>query len=274
MFSTSTTIAIGSSWRAPVPSESVSKAQIALSKCNLGHRFTEISAGLKVDLARDTDLVLALYGVDGPFSPWRILGDSFLDTVRFEPDTPPRRRKQARMPKIRCFAIDSENRLVSFDGGPWRCSGWAYSTVQELITEILYPLELLEPGHAKKALPILRTQVSEAPQLPHETRVEIHRSPPGVPSWKIRTADTLAEILGICAETEAAPTRFSFHICDLANKENGTSHLSHLDHDQVRWHVPDLTAQSAPTAEGVPTDRLGLFGEFDTTRASRPSATA
>jgi hypothetical protein len=259
---------VSKSFNGSVPESSLDEVRSALIKAELEDKFDALVAdGLTVSLIGDVDLLIALYGESGPFSAWRILSIDDCGSVPQVASVPSllsANKVMEHMPDLRCFSIDDENRLVSYDRKPWTHAGWNYNAVGSFITEVAYGLDMLSPGFAKRAIPEVREKLRKASPLPPDTKLIVTRAPAGVDKWRIGTADEIARGLGLVGQTEPAPSRYSFHFREVLGELNSLLlyKLNGFDQSQVVWNISDAQASpitAAPNAEREPQLSFALF---------------
>ncbi|RQQ77933.1 hypothetical protein DF134_36385 [Burkholderia stagnalis] len=108
------------SWRATLPASAREEVRAMLEKAGFASQFDTIARdGLNATLYGDTALLRSLFGVDAGMSPWRVFSHNNVGTLPIEvPATRNVAVKDADIPVVRCFAIDSNLRLVA-DGDKW-----------------------------------------------------------------------------------------------------------------------------------------------------------
>ncbi|WP_090812823.1 hypothetical protein [Paraburkholderia tuberum] len=175
---------VSTSFRAAIPEASLDDVRSSLTAAGFAGRVDEVVGGqADVSLHGDAALLEAIYGESGALSAWRVLREHDCSSVPVAADLKlPSRASSAldRMPAVRCYKIDDENRLVSFDGQPWENAGWQYSAIGSFITDVAYPIEMEAAGFAKAAIPVYRELMRNAAPLPGETVIEITRLPQGL----------------------------------------------------------------------------------------------
>lgn len=188
-------------------------------------------------LYADADLMLALYGEQGLFSPWRIIDHSDYRTLSDASLGPAANgypgKAKVESPAIVAYKLDNENRLVKIGDAPFHHEGWEYSAVGAFITNVAYDAEMQQAGSAKKMIPAFRETLSTAPELPMGVRVAIRRITEDASEYARREAGKLALIAGVSADAE----RFE---CALSLFEHNESQhaLRALGKDQVEWIMP------------------------------------
>jgi hypothetical protein len=236
---------VSTSFRAPIPKSSLEAVRESLAAGGFGDRIDEIASGkAEVSLKADTALLDAIYGEKGPLGLWRVLDVHACSSLMVDEDLKlPAASASSidRMPEVQCYAIGDENRLVSLDGRPWDQAGWQYEAVGRFITDVAYPLEMVAPGFAKRAIPVFRDALSGAKALPAETVIEVVRLPEGLEEHCGRLADNLASDLGLADEEGRAPAQFSFRYGDIPAdpRDMLRYRLCALRSQQVTWSVPD-----------------------------------
>jgi hypothetical protein len=200
---------VGQALDARIPEKAIGDVRLCLAKANLQSRFDALVAGgLPVSLYADADLLMALYGEDGPFSAWRVLCVDDCGSAPVTVPVPrllPAAQVMKQMPGVSCHAIDGESRLVSLDGKPWHYVGWQYSAVGSFFTEVAYGIEMAHPGFAKRAIPEYRDMLRKASVVPPDTKLTITRAPDGVGKWAVASADELARAVGVASPDQLAP---------------------------------------------------------------------
>ncbi|TDN59049.1 hypothetical protein [Paraburkholderia sp. BL10I2N1] len=242
---------IAKSFSAAIPVEKAEEARLAMIRSGFEKQYDGIvKGGFIASLHADADLLLALYGEGHVLAPWRIFDAGDCRTVPFQVPVPKAAKDPlAAMPKVRCLAVDSSNLLMAIGSMPWRESGWAYSALQDFVTDVAYARELEFPGFAAKAIPIVREALRDPEPVPGETNVTVRRDASSG-AWHRRSADELAQRLGHAAEGAQAPEEFSFRFSQLSGEhERALKYkLCSLDASQVHWDVPAV-ATAIETAD-------------------------
>jgi hypothetical protein len=230
------------SFYATVPETQFADVHASLVRAGFEARAEELAAGnLNVFLHADIEILLSIFGNDGPLGVWRILKEYDSGTVQI--DVPiPKASKQAmeRMPEVRCHAIDDENRLVAIGSAPWRHAGWQYNAVGSFVTEVAYSIEMETPGFAEKAIPAFRDAIRGATSLAATTRITVTRSPEGADEWRVRRADEVAQRLGIVSDGECAPDTYTFafgDLCQRADADRLLFGLGGFSDAQLHWEI-------------------------------------
>jgi hypothetical protein len=257
---------VGQAFDAPIPEKALDDVQQCLANANQQSRFDALVAGgLSVSLYANVDLLIALYGEDGPFSAWRVLSADDCGSVSVTAAVPrllPASQVMKQMPGVRCHAIDGHSRLVSLDGQAWHHAGWQYSAVGSFITEVAYGIEMVHPGFAKRAIPEYRDMLRKASPVSPDTKLTITRAPDGVGKWAVASADELARAVGVAAADQSAPDQFSFYFRDVLGELSSQLlyKLEGLDRSQVVWDVPASGLASAvPISDCSSQFSLSLF---------------
>ncbi|TFE36939.1 hypothetical protein E2553_45775 [Paraburkholderia dipogonis] len=260
---------VSTSFRAAIPEASLDDVRSSLTAAGFAERVDEVVGGqAKVSLYGDAALLEAIYGESGALSAWRVLREHDCSSVPVAADLKlPSRDSSAldRMPAVRCYKIDDENRLVSFDGQPWENAGWQYSAIGGFITDVAYPIEMEAAGFAKAAVPVYRELMRNGAPLPGETVIEITRLPQGLEDYCARVADELAGYLGLADGEGHAPERFSFRFGDVPAEPRGSAmyKLCNLRSQQVKWTLPQDTASTQSVDEATSTDLVQMILELD-----------
>ena len=237
----------GSSLYAAIPSDRLEEARIALMRLGRLDAFDAILAGqVSVCLHDDIDMILAVYGVNGPLAPWRILDRGECLTVPQPRLAAPVRCGNVSAPPARVYKLDDQELVVQIGAAPWQHGGWRHSVVGNYVTDVAYALELQKTGSAKRSIAQFRDLCDAAPPLPDGTRVQITRSPADVDQWHLDQADKLATALGLVAQGQPAPETFTCTLADVV-ADNALYSLCHLDKKQVMWDVSVTNNTATPT---------------------------
>jgi hypothetical protein len=235
---------VGSAFDAIIPEKSLDEVRRSLANANQHSRFDAlVDCGLSVSLHADVDVLIALYGEDGPFSLWRVLSVDDCGSTPLQASVPrllPAAHVMEQMPDVRCHAIDGQSRLVSLDGKPWHHAGWQYNAVGSFISEVAYDLEMAFPGFAKRAISEYRDTLRNASAVPSDTKLNVYRAPGGASKWAVASADELARAIGVAKGEQTAPDQFSFLFRDVLGEQSNQLlyKLASLDRSQVVWDVP------------------------------------
>lgn len=217
--------------------EQLELAKKALMRAGLEDQIARLGGDYTFRLHDDADILLALYGVKGPFSPWKILdhrnGRTLSDTSLAPAANGYPGKAKVEAPTIMAYKLDNENRLVKIGDAPFHHAGWQYSAVGAFITDVAYGLEMQCAGSAKKIIPAFRDTLNAAPELPVGVRIAIRRITEGSSNYSIRETEKLAKIAGARADAE----RF---VCDLSALAHSKSQhaLRALAKNQVEWIMP------------------------------------
>lgn len=230
-----------SGWRAALPEEAKDRVSESLRISGLGHRAEAFEGeGLLASLYEDTALLRAIYGVNGALGPWRAFPHGETSTAD-RSDIPAVRNvpvPSSDMPSVRCFAIDSNTRLVASEDGRWMDGMWAYSALSRYAQGPALERELVQPGFAKSAIPIVREALNNAPKLPGRTRITVRRNS-CTEDYRKRTVDELAREMGLVGETEIAPDEFSFVFADIAGDDaERIKYRIGSMRESITWDVP------------------------------------
>lgn len=239
---------LSDAWNAPLLRKDWLPAKAALESLGRIDVVTELDEGREVALSlhSDAEALVALFGINSPFGPWRILqhGDT-LTTV--DKDLVPKPAiGKVRMPVYRFYKLCAREQdlLQSVDGGPWQVVGWEYSAVGDFLRHVAYPAEVVCTGSAKSMIAAYRKMIQSTPVAPMNTTVTVTVEPEGVHSWKIDGAKRLAVALGHAEEGGPVPDSFVTTLAELeaADPERDKHvvyHAAHLDEKQAVWKVPE-----------------------------------
>ncbi|SFK07135.1 hypothetical protein, partial [Paraburkholderia megapolitana] len=98
--------------------------------------------------------------------------------------------------------------------------------------------ELVHPGYARAAIPVVREALNHAPPLPQDTRITVRRSA-GRESYQANYVDELAQGLGLVSPTERAPEEFTFLFSDICGDDHLLYRLGSM-RDVLTWDVPGV----------------------------------
>jgi hypothetical protein len=217
---------------------------------------TELDEGREVELSlhSDAEALAAIYGINSPLGPWRILQRGDTSSNVNKDLVPEPVIGKVKMPSYRLYMLSAkENELLqSVDGGPWQVVGWAYSAVADFVRHVAYPAEMACTGSAKAMIAAYRKMTQGTPMAPKDTLLTVTISPEGVEKWKIDAARRLAVALG--RAEEGGPYRESFMVSleemETSDPERGKHivyHAAHLDAKQATWRVPEAVPMEVST---------------------------
>jgi len=213
------------------------EAKEALTRAGLESQCDRLVGENTFHLYADADLMLALYGVQGPFSPWRILDHSDYRTLGDTSLGPAANgylgKAKVESPTIVAYKLDDENRLVKINDAPFHHAGWQYSAVGAFIADVACDAEMQQAGSAKKMIPAFRETLNAAPELPMGVRVAIRRITEDASDYARREAGKLAQIAGVSADAERFECALS-----LFERNEGRQAFKSLAKDQVEWIMP------------------------------------
>lgn len=251
----------GDTLYAPIPDKHVDTALATLERIGRQDIAEALKAGgtVTVSLHRDTDIVTGLYGVGTGLSLWKVIRGKWGHLYTDEKLAPPIAKREVAMPTAVAYALDSDNVVVSIDGGPLKHMGWRYSAVGQYIREVAYPIEIQRSFSAYKLIREFRDLCNSAPELPENT--VIHVTPAkGESSYQMRQAKQLAVKLGIVASVEAVPETYETTFGAVREVKEEYL-LCHLESEQVTWTMApsvDVAILHGLAAAG-PAHQLGLF---------------
>lgn len=248
---------VSDAWQGTLPRGDWPQAKAKLEALGREDLVAQLDDGKQVELSlhSDAEALLAIYGITGPFSPWRILqkGDASSEIDKSLVPSPV--IGKVTMPSYRLYMLNArENDLLqSVDGGPWRIVGWAYSAIGDFVRHVAYPAELACTGSAKSMIAAYRKMTQGTPMAPMDTTLTVTVAPEGVANWKVDGAKRLAVALGQAEEGEPAPESFIASLAELeaADPERDKHvvyHAAHLDEKQAVWNVPEAVQPDVVTA--------------------------
>jgi hypothetical protein len=151
-----------------------------------------------IQLFKDIDVVLALYGVDGGiYPPWTVIDRSgYLEGERnrslgYNPSKASRDISEDAFPKV--MRVGNDDCFLENANGSYRYGGWAYSVVQEFVRDF-YAEELSKPGSYTGRIRRFRNHVESAPRiLASGFRVLVDTSTPPAERWQQRNLEELKQ---------------------------------------------------------------------------------
>jgi hypothetical protein len=171
------------SWSAPLPSDN--EVRLARIEDQGREDFAQtVRAGQVAELSlhAHADLLLSLYGQEQAglrtLPAWRILKG------HDRPHDPERDRCLGYAPEAvsaeiahppQAIRINENDRLLKGADGRWANEGWAYSIIGQRIVA-MSEKEIQSPGSYRRAIPLLREAIENAPWPPEGTIVRLDRS--------------------------------------------------------------------------------------------------
>lgn len=229
-------------WNTPLPEESWEKAkQVFLNhdREDLVSILSTVGGEISLSLVDDTDLFIDLYGVNGVMSPWRIFSKHQCHTLANEDLRPTKPRGDFSNPKQQ-FLRYGENVFKLMPSNEWQEIGWDYSVVSDYIKSTACEAELASPGIGISLITAFRQQVSNAPKLPMNTKVQITVDPDDIQSYKVDYARKFANRNGFDENSDAFTVDFDqLHV-------NERAQVLYLDSKQLKWEIP-VAEVSLPT---------------------------
>jgi hypothetical protein len=242
----------GSSMYATIEDTHVDRAIAALEQAGRSDLVNALRVGpVTLQLHRDVDVVMALYGPYPKLPLWKILRNGppqgFVDASL----APTPRNAPVMAPSVQAFRIDAENVLVNIGGAGYEHMGWNYTAVGDYLIDVVLPLELRCDGAAKKMIGAFRDKLDAAPKLPIDTTITVI---PGASShsWAIEIAQELAFELGITKTRETVPERFQVTFAQIQIDATRMRLASDLERAQARWEVPTDPAIAALLPPATP----------------------
>jgi hypothetical protein len=239
---------ISDAWSAALVRGEWPQVKAILHKLGRDDLATELDEGREVELSlhSDAEALGAIYGINSPFSPWRILQRTDTSTNVNKDLVPEPVIGKVKMPSYRLYMLSAkEHELIqSVDGGPWQVVGWAYSAVADFVRHVAYPAEMACTGSAKAMIAAYRALTKGTPLAPKDTLLTVTISPEGVEKWKIDAARRLAVALGHAEEGGPCPESFMVSLeemeaSDPERDKHVVYHAAHLDAKQATWRVPE-----------------------------------
>jgi hypothetical protein len=213
---------------------------------------------ISISLYADIDMILAIYGEEGPFSPWRILDIGSTYSLPNRDLKSPSSDEVIAIPAARAYKLNQDNLIVQIDSEPWSNPKWNYAAVESFIMATAYELEMKKTGIAKKLINDFRNMCDSAPLLPVDTKLQIMRPTVEGDEWRIRKVDELATKLGLAMKGQPAPEVFMISFADVL-AVNGVYTLSYFDKRDILWKMPYETKESEVETETEKFDLVDLM---------------
>ena len=240
------------SWCSPIDTEKLDEVIVVLRQIGRNDLADTLRNNGRADISlyRDVDAVLALYGVDKLFSPWRVLEHTSVMSMRRPELGAVARVEDIQPPMVRVLTASCGHRnelIVQLDNGLWQQWGADYSALGEYLLKVAYPYEMKQTGCHKRLIAEFRDACTTALTVPDDTKLKLFREAEGASNWNRENFDKLAvKLVGAAGTTELDCT-----FGELKAVENGTYDLTFLLKSQVVWDV-----QSTPTQ---PVSQLSLL---------------
>lgn len=207
---------------------------------------------LTFELYQDVDVLLALYGEEGPIPARRAFeyGD-----IRSLP-TPELGFMIASgdvdIPRFNVWrqSQKTEPLVISRNDDPPRNAGWQYSAVGRFIIDEALPRELVCTGSAKELIRSFRETCKAAPVIPDAAKVTVDTSNTQLDSYYIDYAVRMAQKLGLPTGTQSFTCRF-----DEITAADALWDLAQLHNDLITWDIPKVVQRTI----SQPTLQAGLF---------------
>jgi hypothetical protein len=249
---------VGTSMYATIGSDKMDKVSEALTTMGRGDIVATLIAGETFTLSfqKDTDLVLALYGLNGRkkplLSPWLVVDSYHLPTADMDRDA---RLGYFRKPAAAdtaipsdpvVFRVGNEDCFVQQPDGSLQPAGWAYSLVGEFIGN-LWEEEMRVPRSFGRRIKAFRSLVENAPRIsPDALKVTIDTTVALEHAYEVRTIADFQRDFPESATGpifEFRPTTENFH------------RIQQLPDASVRWEIEGRQ----PTPSVVPATQESLF---------------
>jgi hypothetical protein len=247
----------GTSMYDSIPDSQVEASVAALERIGRHDLVEAMCAGpIQVNLHRDVDALIALYGVDTNLPLWKVIGNLPVLGYADESLAPPIAKQEVDMPTSVVYALDDENVVASINGGPLKHMGWRYNAVGQFIREVALPIELQRSFSAAKLIREFRDACNEAPELPDSTVTPAK----GEHSHYVENAKKLAVKLGLAASVEHVPATYETTF-GTVREQNEEYHLSTLQSDQVALATAASADYAIPHGAAAvgQVQQLGLF---------------
>lgn len=243
----------GTSMYDTIPDDKVDVALRCLESA--GHRdmCDALKAGpVKINLHRDVDIVMALYGPGADLPLWKLVDDLRGVGSTNETLAPKIAKRAVSEPRAIAYAIDNNNVVVSFNSGPLKHLGWRYSTVSHFISTYAYPAEMACSFSAYKMIGKFRDICDQAPGLPDSTIITVTPTKADH-CYYVENAQKLAVRLGLYATKDEVPESFETTF-GVVRELKEDYLLSTLEDSQVEWTIAPEVDTAAGNASIIPAD--------------------
>lgn len=226
---------------ATIPADALDVVRDVLGKAGYSHECAQIEAdGGDFSLHRDIGLLLVIFGVRAPLSPWHIIEHHNFYGEADESLAPEMAKGLIEPPAVVAFRVDDDSRLVKIGDGPLLHAGWEYLAVGNYITGVAYDLEMRQTGSAKKQIIAFRETLRNAPEVPLGTMVMVKRDTNGdAADYHRSNADQLARKAGVWNGEAGNPPPESFGCAFGMLEPEAQRALQYLAKDQVEWVLPE-----------------------------------
>lgn len=235
-------------WSAPIDARKLEDAILALQAIGRNDVIDAVRNGCaKIELYRDVDVVLALFGVGKLFSPWRILSHAEWRTVAYQELAPKPVSDGFQLPKLQVM-VNRAGRgeiLVQFDGGEWRQWGADYTALGEYMLNVVYPCEMKQSGCQKQLIAEFRNRCAIAQEIPMHTAIKLIQNTDRDSLWHKDVYERLVAKLG----GPAGSAEFETTLAEILAVENGEWELGWLHPEQVIWNIQATRSQLTPVAQ-------------------------
>lgn len=231
-------------WASPLDREKLEEVFAVLQQIGRNDLVDAIRENGKVDieLYRDVEVVLALYGTNKLLSPWRILKHAEWRTMN-RPELAPTGRiariADFNPPKVCVMANKvgqfDNNVIVRLGDGQAKSWGWPYAAVGEYMLTVVYQCEMQRMGCHKRLIAEFREACHNAPAIPDDTKLSLYRDAEGVSKWNSEVFDKLVEKLG----GAQGSTEFETTLGKVKAVEDGMRDLDYMNPNQVVWHIQE-----------------------------------
>lgn len=234
----------GTSMYDTIPDSQVETAMAMLERIGRQDVAEALKAGpVKVNLHRDVDVIIGLYGVDTKLPVWKIIDDLHGLGYADKSLAPKVEKRTIAAPSVVAYAVDNDNVVVSLGSGPLKHMGWRYSAVGQYILDVVYPIELKSSLSAYKHIREFRDICDAAPELPDSTVITV--SPAKTHHcYYLENAQKLAVKLGLYASVDAVPETYETTF-GVVRDSSEQYLLSTLQEEQVTWALAPSTDVTA-----------------------------
>lgn len=233
---------VSEKWRSTIPTSLWREAAAALSAIgreDIVHELSKDGGTKRVSLAKDFDVIRALYSVKALIAAWRLFEVEDCQIVR-DASLAPNRVQQSERPNVTLphfLKHGSNHYLIKEAGKSWQSSYWTRSVFDGFIMGEAYRAEMLAPGSSCRLIAQYGDRMATAPSFPSGTKVTITIAPEGVAECCVEDAKRLAKVLGIPEEVHSFTVEFH------RLPEYEAWRLFDLHQLQLLWDVPECLDQ-------------------------------
>lgn len=236
---------VSEKWRSTIPTSlwrEAAAALTAIGRQDVVHELSKEGGTVRVSLAKDCDVLRALYGTKAPIAAWRLFDVGDCRTT-YDASLAPHRVVQSDTSTIALpqFLKYSTNRYLMKEADkPWRSPYWTRSVFDQFILDQAYQAEMKAPRSSVRLIAQYRERMTSAPVIPSGTKVTVTIAPANVAICCIEDAKRLAKALRIPEEAHSFTLEFDRLPDDEAWR------IFDLHENQLVWDVPTSPSLSEP----------------------------